>query len=105
MDFAFPPTEAEGRRGQIAAAHRQMVELFGDDAPQRNAISRWRDGQFVIGLDNAYMLAVALGVRPSWLAFNDGAMGEAAVTLPKRTRARRPIADLTNPRRDDRDTG
>jgi hypothetical protein len=52
-----------------------MVDLFGADrAPERNAISRWMSGAFTPGLDNLYMLAIALGVRPAWLAFNDGDM-------------------------------
>jgi hypothetical protein len=87
MDSAFPPSEEEGRRGQVAKTHRRMVELFGEEAPERNAVSRWREGKFVAGLDHGYMLAVALGVRPAWLLLDDGPMVSAA--LPQGTRRKR----------------
>ena len=86
MDHAFPPSEAEGKRGQATKAYRALVEHFGDAAPERNAISRWKAGIFAPSVDNAYMLAVALGVRPAWLAFNDGEMttGEKVRHEPER---------------------
>jgi len=38
-------------------------------------VSKWVKGSYVPTLDYCHMLATVLGVRPAWLAFEDGGAG------------------------------
>lgn len=75
-----------GKRGTRRALATAMSAAFADEAPTETALSPWINGTSMPGLDNAYMLAVALGVRPAWLALGDG---EMVIDKPKS--AKRPF--------------
>ena len=79
-----------GKRGARKALRTIMVERFEDAAPAESALSPWINHASMPGIDNAYMLAVALGVRPEWLAFGLGDIGEHAIDrLPPGSSRRR----------------
>lgn len=67
----------------------RIAELFGaEKAPNRNAIKRWRSGEYTPGLDHCYMLAIALGIDPAALALGD--LPRAAKDLDLKPRRRQP---------------
>ena len=67
-----------GKRGTRRALATAMSDAFKKAAPTETAISPWISGASTPGIDNAYMLAVALGVRPAWLLLEDGDMTATA---------------------------
>lgn len=88
-----------GRRGEMGPTelHGLLQKAFPNEAPDHpSTVGHWLKDKdkdkkpSIPSLDNAYMLAVALGCRPSWLAFNDGPMHETP-ELPQTQR--RPYRD------------
>jgi hypothetical protein len=90
-----------GKRGTRRALAGAMSRLFADAAPTETAISPWLSQSSTPGIDNAYMLAVALGVRPEWLMLNSGPMAMSTVTQDPHGRPLRgDVADRRQRRED-----
>lgn len=64
--------------GGTQAALAKALHPFGAAAPVGATIGKWFRRESLPGLDHCFMLAHALGVRPAWLAFDDGPMLETA---------------------------
>lgn len=63
-----------GRGGAQSELSRRMRAAFGSAAPSQSSVSSWMRGEFTPRVDHIAMLAAVLGVRPAWLAFDDGPM-------------------------------
>lgn len=66
------------RRGELGATELLglLQHAFPNDAPKYpSVVTHWlKDEPSMPSIDNAYMLAVALGVNPTWLLLNTGPM-------------------------------
>jgi len=82
-----------------------MRATFGPSAPSQSSVSSWLRGEFTPRVDHIAMLADVLGVRPAWLAFNDGAMAGGVVDDERRKREFLEEQQRLHPRRPNEQKG